>query len=221
MQPARVHDHDLSSFVVWDDVNIAQAREIQPPEWAEVVVSDERGPLVFAGREGGRRIAVIAFDLLNSDLPLQITFPILFSNLAGFLVPGPFLAAGPPLIPGEPLAIELQRDVREFEVTTPSGEIYLLQPDADRKIFRNTGETGVYTVKFRMDDGESREHFAVNMMDRREAHIAPAESIRLGSTDIPAAGERQAGQFELWPWFALSALALILIEWWYYHRSTN
>ena len=36
----------------------------------------------------GRRVAVLAFDLRRSDLPLQVAFPLLLANLTGWLAPG-------------------------------------------------------------------------------------------------------------------------------------
>ena len=36
----------------------------------------------------GRRIVVLAFDLHQSDLPLQVAFPLLISNIIGYLAPG-------------------------------------------------------------------------------------------------------------------------------------
>ena len=52
------------------------------------VVSTTGGdPLVAVGQVGGRRIGVIGFDLGESDLPLQVAFPLLMSNLTDVLLP--------------------------------------------------------------------------------------------------------------------------------------
>ena len=44
-------------------------------------------PLVAVGERDGRRVAVIGFDLGESDLPLQVAFPLLMSNLVDHLLP--------------------------------------------------------------------------------------------------------------------------------------
>jgi Ca-activated chloride channel homolog len=44
------------------------------------------GPLLYAGLREGLPTAVFAFDLRQSDLPLQVAWPILVANLAGELL---------------------------------------------------------------------------------------------------------------------------------------
>jgi len=64
---------------------VAQSRQIDAP-WAEPLLSARGGPLLLAGQTDNRRVAVIAFDLLQSDLPLQVDFPILVANLTAWLL---------------------------------------------------------------------------------------------------------------------------------------
>jgi hypothetical protein len=75
--PAQVADGPLTQNLYWKDVHIRQARQVTIPAWAQVLVAAPDGPLVFAGEQGGRRIGVLTFDLHDSDLPLQVTYPIL------------------------------------------------------------------------------------------------------------------------------------------------
>ncbi|MGD8626667.1 MAG: VWA domain-containing protein, partial [Anaerolineae bacterium] len=87
---------DLSAVQVLDAVRLPL------PAWGRPVVvgdlpagetsgdafSTEAVPLLFAGEVDGRRLAVLAFDLHRSDLPLQVAFPLLLSNLLDWLAPG-------------------------------------------------------------------------------------------------------------------------------------
>ena len=73
--------------------HMKQANQVAVPDWARVLVEAQGGPLVFAGETGGRRVAVLTFDLHDSDLPLQVAFPVLMSNLLNYLAPAqPFSA---------------------------------------------------------------------------------------------------------------------------------
>jgi hypothetical protein len=62
---------------------------------------------------------------------------------------------------------------------------------------------------------------AFNLFDRAESRIAPAETIRLGTIDIPPAEPDQSGQREWWAAAALAALALALLEWTLFHRRAR
>ena len=55
--------------------------------------------------------------------------------------------------------------------------------------------------------------------DPFESNIRPASSIRIGRVDVTASAPQEQGTFEIWPWIAAAALALLLIEWWVYHRG--
>src|SRR6266545_4987508 len=64
-----------SEVAIVSDGNV----KIAPESWAHVVVDGDGGPMLLAGEKDGRRIVVLAFDLHNSDLPLQVAFPLLLS----------------------------------------------------------------------------------------------------------------------------------------------
>jgi Ca-activated chloride channel family protein len=80
-------DDPLMRYVDWSNVHILEARAVEPPPGARVLVRAQGGPLVFVAERPEGRLAVLAFDLHDSDLPLQIAFPILTSNLVNWLLP--------------------------------------------------------------------------------------------------------------------------------------
>jgi hypothetical protein len=223
----RVADHPLVQYVDWSTVHVRQARQIQPPGWADILVRSEGGPLVFAGQTGGRRLAVIAFDLHDSDLPLQVTFPILFSNLLGYLSPSGAFEAPQGLQPGESLAIQVPpnvggQTVEEILVASPSGKVYPMQPGENGVIFTKTDELGIYAVNY-LANGDTQalppaDFFAVNLFDEAESSIQPAGVIQVGRSAIPPAAPAELGHREIWPWIAALALLFLLLEWLVYHR---
>ncbi len=82
-------NHPLLAYLNFANVNILEAQDLEPPPWATVLIDSQQGPLVLVGEVEGRRIGLITFDLLKSDLPLQIDYPILMTNLTRWLLNQP------------------------------------------------------------------------------------------------------------------------------------
>jgi hypothetical protein len=77
----------------------------------------------------------------------------------------------------------------------------------------------LYTVEVTRQGGVvETARFAVNLFAQAESDIAPRASLTLGQTEITPGGEEELGQQEFWPWLALAALAILMIEWYAYHR---
>lgn len=219
-QPAemRVREHPLTRYVDWSSVHILQASSVPLPNWADLLIEADGRPLVFAGETDGRRVAVLTFDLRQSDLPLQVAYPILFSNLINYLVPPAAFDASQALRPGESLSLVPPPGVERIVVAAPSGKLYTLFPTAASLAFTNTEEIGYYAVNFLSKDASRAEYFAVNLFDPSESNIRPAETLQIGQTTLAPAAAEQTGLRELWPWLAGLALLLLLIEWQVYHR---
>jgi Ca-activated chloride channel homolog len=217
-QNTQVADHPLTQYLDWREVHIAKARHVQMPAWAEMLVSSGTQPLVFAGETEGRRIAVLTFDLRDSDLPLQIAFPILFANLIDYLAPVQSIIPRGNILPGEGVSIVPRPGVDEVSIVSPSNKVYTLTPDEGGLLFAETGELGVYAVNFLEEKTQTADFFSVNLFSNSESNIKPAETIQVGRTKIGAVKQEKLGERELWPWFAMSAFILLILEWWIYHR---
>jgi len=84
-------EHPILNYVNFANLHVAQAQKVQAPAWAKTLLNSQGGPLLIAGEKSGRRAAIITFDLLKSDLPLQIDFPILIANLSRWLLAQPLI----------------------------------------------------------------------------------------------------------------------------------
>ena len=83
-------------------------------------------------------------------------------------------------------------------------------------VFGDTTKKGVYRVR----TGTNDLAFCVNLIDAAESDTTPKAELPLGKyAKISATTQRQAS-LELWRWVALAGLAVLLSEWWYYHRRT-
>ena len=71
---------DLTSLAI----TRSQARTLVLPSWMTPIVSSADGPLLGAGDDGHRRVAVLAFDPRHSNLAQLAALPILARNLVGW-----------------------------------------------------------------------------------------------------------------------------------------
>lgn len=220
-------DNPLLRYVDLDPVRIARAVQITPPSWARALVTAEGGALLLAGEVDGRRVAVLAFDLHQSNLPLQIAFPILVANLADWLAPAgavdlPQGTESAPLHPGAPVVLRPQVDSEQLVITAPSGQQWHYEVgEAETISFAETDELGLYTVEEQRGDEARRAFFAVNLFSEWESDITPRETIAIGSEPVAGRSADQLGRREWWRWPALAGLALLVVEWFIYWRGTR
>lgn len=218
----RLADSPLLTFVDWRTVSIREAQAVDAP-WADVLVAAEGGPLVLAGERDGQRIAVLTFDLRQSDLPLQIAFPILMANIMGWLSPGRVFDAPEGLQPGQ--AVTIASDTggltpTAVSVVKPDGSSWRAAVGESVPVFTETDAPGLYMV-FLETGGEARPagSFAVNLFSPLESAIGPRDTVQIGLSETPQSTEEAIGQRELWPWLAVIALVILVAEWWIYFRG--
>lgn len=207
----------LTQYLDWSGVHILKARAVTVPTWGRVLVEAEGGPLVFAGETGGRRIAVLTFDLHDSDLPLQVAYPILMSNLINYLAPAQAFSASDGLRPGETLTIKPAGGDTAIAIDDPNGVRYAAPATEAGVIFADTYALGVYQV---VSNQSLLGSFAVNLFNPAESNIRPAPTIYIGRSEVNASAREAQGQLEIWPWLAGLAFLLLFIEWWVYHRGS-
>lgn len=213
-----VTDHPLTQFVEWGNVHVSQAKQVTLPDWGRILINTDATPLVFVGETGGRRVAVVTFDLHDSDLPLQVAFPVLFSNLLNYLSPPNAFDAPNGLLPNQGITIRPEPGVEGIAIAAPSGEVFSPLLEEVAVFFQDTGELGVYAVNYLPGDQVPAEFFAVNLFAPEESNIQPAADIRIGLLAVQPQQENELGNRELWNWLAALALLILFVEWWVYHR---
>lgn len=208
--------------------SILDAAQISTPGWANPLVIDAVStvapvPLLFAGETAGRRIAVLAFSINRSDLPLNVAFPIMISRLVRWLAPGSVGLVPTALAPGEILLLDdflltLPGSVNRLSVIKPDGSAEMLNTQQTPIVFAGTDQPGVYHIEL---DGSAAISFAVNSFSASESDITPsappAELLTEGGQNSAAS---QLAPHEGWRWAAVLALIILMIEWLLYHRVT-
>ena len=191
------------------DFAVARAKALTTPVWAETILAAPETPLIFAGETGGQRVAVIGFDLHDSDLPLQVEFPMLVAQLESFLAPGAVENQNG-LLAGQPVELTLRPDATAARVLTPTGQALTVAPPFPAQSLTNTRAVGVYTlVQENAAGAESRSYFAINP-DTAESDLYRAETAETAKTEGVAA----AGWISLQMLLLIVLLVLLAWEWW-------
>lgn len=216
----------LVNNVVINQVSILDSAVVALPEWATPVIAGEfengNTPLLFRGEIDGRRIAVISFDLRRSDLPLQVAFPLLLTNLVDWLAPGAGSAVPEQALPGESLTFHAPDDAQSVMVTRPDGSTLQLQAENGHFVLTDTEQLGVYNLHFQnSSDSPAREAaFVVNLFSAQESNIHPAANLPGLETQSAQSGTgQQRSMREWWRTLALVALGLLFGEWLVYQRA--
>src|SRR5207249_11828448 len=82
-------DEPILRYVDLSTTHIASAQQLTLPAWARTVIpGPKNAPLLYSGVRAGLPTAVLAFEPRQSDLPLQVAFPIVLANLTGELLGG-------------------------------------------------------------------------------------------------------------------------------------
>ena len=214
----------LLRYVDLSNVHVLQARAVEPLPGARVLIEAEGGPLLFVAERPEGRLAVLTFDLHDSDLPLQIAFPILTANLTDWLLSPPARGEAwfPAIVrPGDPIPIQPDPEATEILVTAPDGTRHALPIGEESPVFAATGQLGVYLVEQLSQSGDVLQStvLTVNLFDETESNIAPREVVRVGQAQVTVAVREEEGRREFWPWLAGAALSVLVVEWWAYQRG--
>ncbi len=209
------------AFVDFDNVNILKYRQVQAVGgWADALIRAGDDALLLVGETGGRQAAALSFDLRDSDLPLQIAYPVLMSNLLDWFAPGGIITSGTSVTVGAPVTLNPPLDADTVRVTLPNGETREQRIDRDTLIYTDTAQAGLYRVEA-LGGGQfiTAQQFAVNVFLPQDSDITPRE-VTFGGQAVTqgAEADESLGQVEFWWLFALLALAFLLIEWIVYYR---
>ncbi len=207
--PASVH-HAVADGVGLSDVSVKEALRLVPASGASVLAEAPEGPLIFAVERPRLKALVIAFDLLASDLPWRVAFPVLFSNVFEWFRPRGAEFPAARVEAGKPYAIRLAAADDRVEVTSPSGARETLRAAANPLPFSDTLEAGFYTYKAPSGAGQ----FAVNLLSEAESDIRPrVGSIAAGRAPADIGVDVERG-LSFWPLLLLFALTALAAEAW-------
>ena len=210
--------HPLLRFVNFDNVQVGETLGVKAPAWGVPLVDSPQTPLLLAGELDQRRVVWVGFDALQSTWPLRISFPIFIANAVDWLNPASANATHLMVKAGQAFRMTLPQPVSSAEVVRPDGSKRELQFGGETRevVFGDTAQRGIY----RMKAGTNDITFCVNVMDATESNITPRDELSLGRYQKVSASTIKRANLEIWRWIAAVGLAVLLFEWWFYHKRT-
>ncbi|MCC6546115.1 BatA and WFA domain-containing protein [Candidatus Sumerlaeota bacterium] len=210
--------HPITRYANFQRVLIQDALKLEPPKGAIALIEAAETDLVSLYEQETRRVVVIGFDLKSSYWPVDVSFPIFFSNLIDYWSRSGRGMSKAAYATGESVPIAPPREAKTATVTTPTGtKISYNLEGLSTFYLTDTANAGVYTVDF--DKGLQRQ-VPVNLLSVLESDIKPVEELSIGGRKLSGAKDTVRTRQEIWPWLALAALAVLLVEWMIYCRRT-
>ncbi|CAN5223582.1 BatA and WFA domain-containing protein [soil metagenome] len=208
----------ITRFANFDRVVIGVSHVMKSPAGSVPLLQAKETDLISLQETESRRVLVINFDLFHSYWPLDVSFPIFFSNLIDAWGRSGRTGVKPIYPTGATIALVPPTDASGATITKPGGEKIQYQLEGKNVLYvTDTQKAGVYTAVFGKD---APRQLAVNLLSPLESNIAPQEQIEIGSRKISGVEGGVRSRREIWPWLLLAGLALLLIEWAIYCRRT-
>lgn len=199
-------DARLMADVDLAEAAVAAGQRVEAPTLT-AVAGGASGPLLLTGRLEAVPVVYVAFDLLQSNLPLQVAWPVLVANtvaeLAGPSAPPPLLAGGLASVPIAPAATGVV-------LTPPAGEPLRVDPAAAQV---RLDAAGIWRVAYEAPGEEIGPALLAVNPDPAESDLARGAPEAGGPAAPTASGAPGTGLRVFGPGLLVLPLVLLLVEW--------
>jgi hypothetical protein len=205
----------ILSYVDLADVRIGQALKIVPDTESEELISSVDTPLLVARDAGSARRYLLGFSpLTESNWWSQPSLLIFLQNILEQTRERHFIGK-PQIIEAGEAAHLWDLDAHATLTGPDGGKVSLddLIKDGAAE-YPATDHVGFYDVQ----SGSKHWSFAVNLLSQTETDIVPQALKLPGGGNVMESQSVAQVNHEIWPWIALAALGVLLVEWVVYHR---
>ena len=182
-----------------------------------VVAEVEGGPLIVRQDVGRSVRYVLLFDPDLSTLPYRVGFPVMIANAVdlGFRQASLSGVRGSQAGPQPAIPVD---EPGSYTVAGPGGSTQTLEVDESR-LLRGllAPDLGEYQIQRR--DRVVRT-LGVNLLDDTESRLTGVDTIEFQEVRVAATDFTPEVDRPLWRLLAYVALALLALEWWYFHRPS-
>lgn len=237
--------HPILRHVHLENVQIGEAYRITPPATAQVLARSFEDPVLFVDTRSDRKIVFAAIDILQSDLPLRIAFPVIIANTIQwfqqdsgtqeyYLRTGEVLRQRIDPLPATDLS---QNAPGSVTITGPEDETWEIPIEQNEILFDQTQRAGFYELKLSSpaatistDEKDSESAvvssaeenngtlWALNLADETESHIGTDSRIENLLEESMLSSSAALWHYPPWVYFVFMAVVLSSVEWFLYQR---
>ncbi len=228
--PLMQYVRDLSLIV------IARARTVELPVGATSLIDSNQGSLGFIVPREGYTDTVLTFPLMDGANPNTtwfkfISFPLFVLNTLQALGNMREGTGDEIAEPGEPIVLHPETAAKTITVAPLGGGTVatLSRSPQGSFVFNRADKTGVYMAQWEKD---GKLPFAVNLFDMRESDVATrgiapdgtpdglkeSYKIKIGYSPVTGTQKPPEVRKDIWWYFALLVLGVLLVEWYVYNR---
>ncbi len=235
--------HPILRHVHLEYVQIGEAYQVTPPATAQVLASSFDNPVLFTDTTSDRKIVFAALNILESDLPLRIAFPLIIANTIEWFqqdsgIQEYHLHTGEVLkhVPKE----FVENSTENIRVTGPGNRTWEIPVKQSGALFDQTQIAGFYeltltnrplpelTATTNAENADSETvaatevdngiPWAVNLTNEMESHINTDPAIAAYFAESVSPNSPALGRYPPWVYLLLIAIGLSAAEWFLYQR---
>jgi Mg-chelatase subunit ChlD len=216
-------DHPVMQHVNMDRVFIRDFVLMQPARDVTILAEGNQSPaIVHAVRE---QVSVIhvAFDPLDTYWPYERSYVYFILNAIEFLGHFGDAVISQTLRPGQAISTRLPSSATDVQLIHPDGRVESLNVADPTQVSWGPIElAGVYTLQWREPNVTEPQlrAIAVNLLSETEGDLRVQDEFTIGRDEVIGHRAGRTAYVPLWPWAVGLCIALLLIEWWVYHRKT-
>lgn len=203
-------DHPLLRFVDLSELRVQEPIGLDLPKEFTAVVYSTQCPLLLTYEQPDFRWLLFPFDLYQSNLPLIVGFPVLMANTASWFYPQVCDANYALVKTGRMYQFPVRSLKKVMQVTKEDNFVPFYR-SSSLILIADLDRAGVYTIDY--SDGSS-DYFAVNLLSADETDL----TTKLDSIDLIIGVEQGEFRLDLWDYFIIAAVILLILEYYLYHQ---
>jgi hypothetical protein len=216
--------HPLMEIVEMGNVLIIEGTPLFPPAGGQTLIDTSAGSIFAVAPREGYEDAVLGFSIIDpeskvgvgTDWPTKASFPVFVLNAVEYLGGSRAALDAANVRPGQ--AVVWRTDSPAERIQVKPGKAAPYEVGRGRmNTFHITGTSnvGVYEVR---EQEKPAGNFTVNLFDSNESDIRTKPDVEVGDTKITGKTNREPARRDLWKLVLLTALAILLAEWYIYNR---
>ncbi len=205
------YGHESLNGLDLSNLSVFKSHILNVPDWGEALIESKHGALMFCGERNNKKLLVIGFDLLQSNFPLEIAFPVFVSRMVSWFKDYEHKNW---LTAGESYQYKIPETSVEnsVTVTVPDGRQHVhitrnnlvdITDTLDAGVYKIEGDTFQkrFVVNFQTGVNATDNVFSTNFTHHRESTHPEIAPVKLGFL------------------FAILSLGALVVEWYYYART--